>query len=135
MSPYQERAKQLREITERHYSCAQATLVPFAKEAGISEETAYQVAANFGGGMKMKSVCGAVTGGLMVLGLFGIDDQKTISEYYRKLKENHEGYLNCEDYLRLNQAAGRANKPSCDNIVCECVGLVEDILRENGKLQ
>lgn len=69
MSRYMEKAKELRADTGRHYNCAQSVLIPFAADAGIDEEAAFRVAANFGGGMKMGSVCGAVTGGLMALGL------------------------------------------------------------------
>jgi C_GCAxxG_C_C family probable redox protein len=129
MSKYLDRAKELRAITEVHYNCAQSVIVPFAQDAGITEEAAMKVAANFGAGMKMASVCGAITGGLMVLGLFGVDDAQTVGMYYAKLKENHEGYLNCADLLRINKEKGREKKPHCDEMVYECVELVEEILR------
>ena len=73
MSDFLEKAKELRNNTEIHYNCAQSAVVPFAEAAGVSEETAMRFAAGFGGGMRRASVCGAVTGGLMALGLFGID--------------------------------------------------------------
>jgi C_GCAxxG_C_C family probable redox protein len=129
MSKYLDRAKELRAITEVHYNCAQSVIVPFAQDAGLTEEAAMKVAANFGAGMKMASVCGAITGGLMVLGLFGVDDAQTVGAYYAKLKENHEGYLNCADLLRINKEKGREKKPHCDEMVYECVELVEEILR------
>ena len=132
MSKYLEKAKELRAITERHYNCAQSVLVPFAEAAGISEEQAYRTAANFGSGMKMAGTCGAVTGGLMVLGLFGIDDGPTINSYYAKVKENHEGFLDCADLLRINKERGGEKKPHCDAMVYECVSLVEEILKERG---
>lgn len=132
MSKYLEKAKELRAITERHYNCAQSVLVPFAEAAGISEEQAYRTAANFGSGMKMAGTCGAVTGGLMVLGLFGIDDGPTINSYYAKVKGNHEGFLDCADLLRINKERGGEKKPHCDAMVYECVSLVEEILKERG---
>ena len=134
MSIYLEKAKELRAITEIHYNCAQAVIVPFAKDAGMTDEAAYNVAANFGAGMKMASICGAITGGLMVLGLFGLDDARTIASYYQSLKNNHEGYLDCGNLLRINHEAGNEKKPHCDDMVYECVTLVENILRENGKI-
>ena len=134
MSIYLEKAKELRAITEIHYNCAQAVIVPFAKDAGMTDEAAYNVAANFGAGMKMASICGAITGGLMVLGLFGLDDARTIASYYQSLKNNHEGYLDCGNLLRINHEAGNEKKPHCDDMVYECVMLVENILRENGKI-
>ncbi len=131
MSKYTERAAELRAITSPHYNCAQSVVLPFAEDAGISEETAMRFAANFGGGMKMASVCGAVTGGLMVLGLFGVDDPKILSQFYRQVKANHQGYLDCANLLRINKEAGREKKPHCDAMVYECIEIVESILREH----
>lgn len=134
MSKYVERAKELRAIVEVHYNCAQSVVVPFAKDAGISEEAAMKISANFGSGMKRASVCGAITGGLMVLGLFEVDDPKTIGEYYSRLKLNHEGYLDCADLLRINKEKGKEKKPHCDEMVYECVALVEQILKSKGRI-
>ena len=130
---YLDRAKELRAITDIHYNCAQSVLVPFAETVGISEDTAYRMAANFGGGMKMAATCGAVTGALMVLGLAGIDDVPLLHEIYRKVKENHEGFLDCADLLRLNAEKGLPKKPHCDAMVYELVEMTEEILRERGK--
>jgi C_GCAxxG_C_C family probable redox protein len=134
MSKYLEKAKELRAIVTPHYNCAQSVVLPFAADAGLTEQQAYQVAANFGAGMKMAGTCGAITGGLMVLGLFGVEDAAVIGAYYRRLKENHEGYLDCANLLRMNKEAGREKKPHCDDMVYECITLVEEILREQGKL-
>lgn len=134
MSKYLDRAKELRAIVEPHYNCAQSVLLPFAEEAGFSEEQAMKVAVNFGAGMKRGSVCGAITGGLMALGLFGVDDAKSIGEYHSRLKENHAGYLDCVDLLRVNKEQGREKKPHCDDMVYECVMLVEEILKSNHKI-
>ncbi|MDO5520710.1 MAG: C-GCAxxG-C-C family protein [bacterium] len=135
MSKYLKKAEELRAITNPHYNCAQAVLIPFAHEMGLTEDAANKVAANFGGGMKMAATCGSIAGGLMVLGLFGLDDPKTIGEYYRRLKESHAGHLNCSDLLRINKEAGGEKKPHCDSMVYECVTLVEELLREQGKLK
>ena len=134
MSKYVEEAKRLRAITEVHYNCAQSVVVPFAEDAGITEDAAMRMAANFGGGMKRAATCGAICGGLMVLGLFGLEDPVTLRTYYNRLKENHEGYLECADLLRINKERGGIKKPHCDAMVYECVALAEEILREQGKL-
>ena len=134
MSEFHDRAATLRATISPHYNCAQAVVVPFANAAGVDEETAMRFAAGFGGGMKRASVCGSITGGIMALGLFGLDDPKTLGEYHRALKERHEGYLECADLLRINAAKGLEKKPHCDAMVLECVDLVEDILRRKGKL-
>ena len=134
MSIFHDKAVACRTCKTRHYNCAQATVVPFAEAAGIDEETAMRFAAGFGGGMKRGSLCGVVTGGVMALGLFGLDDPKTLGDFYRPLKENHNGCLECADLLRINAAAGKPKKPHCDAMVYESVALVEDMLREKGLL-
>lgn len=132
MSRFLERAKELRAVTERHYNCAQSVLVPFAETLGLDEEKAYALAGHFGSGMRMGATCGAVTGGLMVLGLAGADDPESAARLTRTVREHHEGCLDCKDLLRMNAEAGRAKKPHCDAMVYECVEIVETILREKG---
>ena len=60
---------------------------------GLTQEQARSVGANFGGGMKMAATCGTVTGGLMVLGLMGIEDGPTIAEFQRTIRDHHSGCL------------------------------------------
>ena len=129
MSKYLDKAKELRAITEPHYNCAQSVLIPFAEDAGIDADTAYRMGANFGGGMKMGSVCGVVTGGLMALGLLGKDDPKVANAFCRRIAENHEGCLLCKDLLRMNAERGGEKKPHCDAMVYEAVTLVEEMTR------
>lgn len=134
MSKYYDKAVALRAIVTPHYNCAQAVVIPFAKEAGISEETAYKLAANFGAGMKRAGTCGSIAAGLMVLGLFGVDDPATIADYHNRLREAHDGYLDCANLLRINKEQGKEKKPHCDAMVYECVNLVTEILTEKEKL-
>ena len=131
MSKYLDRARALRAIVTPHYNCGQSVVIPFAADAGLTEAQALGICANFGGGLKRGSACGAITGGLVVLGLFGIDNP---AEYYRRLREQHEGMLDCAELLRKNRELGREKKPHCDALVYECVELVEALLWESGKL-
>ena len=58
------------ELFLKGYNCSQAVFGAFAEELGINEETAFKLAAPFGGGVgRQREVCGAVSGMLMVLGL------------------------------------------------------------------
>ena len=43
MSKYYDRAVELRAIIEPHYNCAQSVFLPFAEDAGLTEEMAYKV--------------------------------------------------------------------------------------------
>ncbi|MEG1972706.1 MAG: C-GCAxxG-C-C family protein, partial [Oscillospiraceae bacterium] len=51
------------------FNCAQIVCASAAKKLGITEKTAYLMAACFGGGMDCGEVCGAFSGGLMAIGL------------------------------------------------------------------
>ena len=132
MSKYLDRAKALRAIVTPHYNCGQSVVLPFAEEAGLSETQALGICANFGGGLKRGAACGAVTGGLVVLGLFGINDP---AEYYQALRARHDNMLECAALLRRNQELGGEKKPHCDALVFECVSLLEEILRKNNKIK
>ena len=57
------------------YNCAQAVAVAFCDVTGLEERQAARMASAFGGGMgRMREVCGAVSGMLMVLSyLYGYD--------------------------------------------------------------
>lgn len=55
---------------DQHYNCAQSVLAPFAQQYGCDLEIALKIATPFGEGMgHAGQVCGAVSGGLMVIGL------------------------------------------------------------------
>ena len=135
MSVYMEKAKAFRAAPPHTYNCAQSVVMSFAEAAGISEETAYKFAAGFGGGMKRGSTCGAVIGGIMTLGLFGISDGKTIGRYHRAIMEKYGNCLDCKELLRKNAQAGIEKKPHCDAMVFFCVSLVEQLLKDLGKIQ
>ena len=57
-------------------NCAQAVAVAFCDVTGLEPEFAAKMASSFGGGMgRLREVCGAVSGMLMVAGLlYGYDD-------------------------------------------------------------
>lgn len=128
MSKCLERAKELRGATDVHYNCCQSVLLPFAEQLGVDGDTALKTAACFGSGMNMGSVCGAVTGGLMVLGLAGAGDTATAQAFLKKIRENHDGLLNCKDLLRVNAEKGGKRKTHCDGMVYEAIEAVEEIL-------
>ena len=63
------------ELFVKGYNCAQSVAVAFCDVTGLSEDFSAKMASSFGGGMgRMREVCGAVSGMLMVLGLvYGYD--------------------------------------------------------------
>ncbi len=117
------------------WNCCQAVAAVFAEDAGYDGETCMKAAAYFRGGMQMGSVCGAVTGSLMALGLSGLDDPQAANDLIRKFRENHNGMINCKDLLRANAESGGEKLPHCNTVIRECIGYVEEALREKGKLK
>ena len=62
------------------YNCAQSVLFALADRNNISDDVLLKISTGFGGGMaREQEVCGAVTGGIMALGLRfgrGVSDEK-----------------------------------------------------------
>jgi len=95
------------------YHCAQSVLVAFCEDYGLEIEMAKKVAGAFGGGMgHIGEVCGAVTGGLMVIGLkhgkykddMPLPAEKTykiVKEYIDKFKMEF-GSINCTELLKYD---------------------------------
>lgn len=58
------------ELFYQGYNCSQAVFGAYAERYGIEPEMAMRLAASFGGGMgRMREVCGALSGALMVVGM------------------------------------------------------------------
>lgn len=51
------------------YNCAQCVLSSLGEYTGLDEKTALAISAGFGGGLRSGEVCGAISGGVMALGL------------------------------------------------------------------
>jgi len=74
------------------YNCAQSVLYAFCDDLGFDKDTALRLACGFGSGMARKQeVCGAVSGGIMAIGLRhgrGEGRDKALTdETYRKVRE------------------------------------------------
>ena len=64
------RSKEAVSCFMRGYNCAQAVSSVFARDLGVPEEVILRVAIGFGGGVgHTGSVCGAVSGGVLAIGL------------------------------------------------------------------
>ena len=99
-----------RENFEKGYNCAQAVFIAFRDQTGLDEVTAAKLSSSFGGGMgKLREVCGAVSGALMVLGMLRgnydpKDDQAKAAHYARvqdfasRFKAEHETII-CRELL------------------------------------
>ena len=92
------------------YNCAQAVAVAFCDLTGLEEKQAARMASGFGGGMgRLREVCGAVSGMLLVLGILdGYDDPTNdaakkalysrVQELAREFREEN-GSIICRELL------------------------------------
>ena len=127
------------------YNCAQSVLFSFCDDLNLDEDKALKMACGFGAGMGRKEeVCGAVTGGIMVIGAkYGRgenDERKTTEITYVKIRElmnqfsiTHGTYI-CRELLggcELTTQEGQKTYMENDyfNKVCKpCVKNVVEIL-------
>lgn len=88
------------------YNCAQAVIMAFADLIGIEEKQCAKLSSSFGGGMgRMREVCGAVSGMLMVAGmLYGYDGPE-------------EGQIKKEHYGRVQKLAEQF-RTEAGSIIC-----------------
>lgn len=112
----------LRADTQVHYNCAQAVVVPFAADIGVTREQAYDMALNFGGGMGCGATCGALIGALAAMGGLGLPQEKRL-ELIRRFR-NENGAIDCASLLKAAYARGEEKKPHCDRMVRQCLEFV-----------
>lgn len=123
MSNHETRAVQLRGDPNVHFNCAQAVLIPFAEEQGLPAGQAAAIAAHFGSGMRMGGTCGAVTGGLMALGILGCgaDAAKAFLREFQQLSQTTD----CSSLLRICQEQGTPKQGHCLSLILQAIRLVE----------
>lgn len=111
----------LRADTEVHYNCAQAVVIPFAGDMGLTREQANALALHFGGGMGCGSICGAVSGALMALGGMNVSQEKR-TELLRRFRARN-GAVDCARLLQAAAERGEPKKVHCDRLVAEAMEL------------
>ena len=117
------RSQKAKELFESGYNCSQAVLLAFADKFGMDFQTAQKISATFGGGMgRMREVCGAVSGMLMVLGLatneYAPSDTAKKAEQYKAVQQlanefrKKNGSIICRDLLGLSQSGEKISVPT-----------------------
>jgi C_GCAxxG_C_C family probable redox protein len=133
------------------YNCAQAVFFSFCDDLCLDKDKALKIACGFGAGMGRKEeVCGAVSGGIMVIGAkYGRgenDDRKATEITYAKIRElmnqfsiTHGTYI-CRELLcgcELTTPEGQKTylgndyfNKVCKRCVKSVVEIVENIIQE-----
>ncbi len=88
-------------------NCAQSVIRQFCESRGLPEDQALRLASGFGGGMKVGSVCGALSGGIMVLGLYlGSADPARKAETEAPVQELIDRFVVCMRSMECSQIIG-----------------------------
>ena len=134
------------------YSCAQAVLLAFCQETGLTREQASMLSAPFGGGMgRLREVCGAVSGMFMVYDLVcgysepgDMDSKKRVYADIRELAARFGaqsgGSIVCRELLAGVQTTAGGDpeqrtpeyyaKRPCPNLVALAADVLDEFLRE-----
>ena len=131
-------------------NCAQAVFLAFSDVTGIDRKLAAKLSSPFGGGMgRMREVCGAVSGMLMVAGLlYGYDtpgDDVSKKEHYARVQylagrfREEIGSIVCREILKNppsdpnptpRTAEYYAQRP-CARMVLLAGQILDDYIKEN----
>jgi C_GCAxxG_C_C family probable redox protein len=127
------------------YNCAQSVLYSYSDALGLDKNTALEMACGFGAGMGRKGeVCGAVSGGIIVIGAKygrGDKDDRTATELtYKKTRElmdrfeKKHGTFICRKLLHgceltTDEGQKHFKESNLSNTICQpCVRSVVEIL-------
>ncbi len=145
------RAERAREGFLSGETCAQAVLSAFADALPCDAKTLKDISRPFGGGMgRLRLTCGALSGGVMALGLFFPDLPKSglyalVQEYARRFRERFGSCVCGELLVKAGVQAGSSpqaeertpayyRKRPCPELVYGAAEILEQLLKEQGKL-
>lgn len=132
---------------KKGYNCSQSLLASFTDVTGLTEQASFDIGAGFGAGAFTGELCGALSGGIMVLGMATPVDQedpvaskrrtgKLSKEFQTRFQEKY-GNLRCAPLLKTEitpdqcpaaQAVGTTNR--CEILILSAMEIVEEILKE-----
>ena len=139
------------ELFYKGYNCSQSVLLAYSDMTGLDEKTAAMISSSFGGGIgRMREVCGAVSGGAMVLGLIkgysDPSDRKAKAEHYALIRDfagrfkTENGSYICRELLE-GTGAGEGGTPQertpefykkrpCARLISSACGIIDEMLGE-----
>lgn len=114
------------ELHAQGNNCAQCVLKSCSEYTKMDESTAYGIANGFGGGVRSGEICGAISGGVMALGLAahnnGNDSVAQIVKRYVEEFSNEYGCVRCADL--------KNKKISCDTLIRFAADTVEKYISQ-----
>lgn len=126
------------------FNCCTAVVFAFQDKLGLTAEQCYAVTSGMGGGLRTGEVCGAVSGGVMVLGALAPHNKQTgpegkeynitlTQEFQRRFAEK-QGYICCRDLkpidakYQVKKLEGEFN--NCNHYILTAVEVLEEMIEE-----
>lgn len=145
--PHPTPSESARQRFDANFNCAQAVFAAFAPQWGLTEEQALKLASPFGGGVARRGqVCGAVSGGLMALGLargahdpLGKEAAYQLGQDFLRRFEALHGSLLCRELLKVDISTPAGHQQArdqglftrlCPLFVGDAARIVEEMLDE-----
>ena len=145
-----DRGERAAELFMEGYNCAQAVAVAFCDTVGLTADRAARMASSFGGGMgRMREVCGAVSGMLLIAGLlYGYEtpgDDVSKKTHYARVQalagrfREQAGSIVCREILKnppsdpnpTPRTAEFYKKRPCVRMVSLAASVLEEYISEN----
>ncbi|MFI3301607.1 MAG: C-GCAxxG-C-C family protein [Rikenellaceae bacterium] len=137
----EERVSAARNFFDQGYNCAQAVVLAYSDIMGVESQTLATLSAPFGGGMgRMREVCGAVSGMVMIAGVvapaFDPSQNGAKSENYKLVQKLADEFrtqnrsIICRELLGLSPikgvdtAAEQPKKRPCAELVAMAAEIV-----------
>lgn len=150
------RTERAKEYFLQGFACSQAVALAFSDLTGIDENTIKKITLPFGGGLgRLRLTCGAVSGMALVIGAVFSESENSpenkkntyaiVQELCGKFQKE-TGSLICAELLAKMKVpveiGGEAEKRtkeyyqkrSCADMVALATGILEEYLKENGKI-
>ena len=140
-------------LFEEGFNCAQAVSAAFCEETGMTKDAMVKLASGFGGGFgRLREVCGAVSGMVIVSNLlYGYEsptDNEAKMNYYKDIQsiilefKARNGAYVCNQLLNLPESAEKSPVPEqrtaeyyrkrpCKELVGEAADILEKFIAEH----
>ncbi len=125
-----ETARNIFNDTKKHYNCCQVVFLTFNDIYSIDADIAYNIGTHFGGGMRVKSTCGAISGAVMAMGMLKCTNEQ-VETFINNFEKKH-GNINCDVLLKqITHSCGQ--RQLCSGFICDCVKAVDNIIKSKTK--
>lgn len=123
-----QRLELARALRAQGYNCSQCVLLSFDDlTAGTDRATLAHVAHGFGSGMAIGEMCGAISGGVMLLGL--VYPELPRPELYTIVREFIARFETLEGERTCTRLKGCGKKP-CLTLITDAVSLLHNMLAD-----